>query len=334
MRITRETLLKIARDTAAQRVRASHRIVCVYLTGSLLNEEPLIGGTADIDLIIVHDGEPAYRREIVPLVDEIHLDIGHYSQSDFDHPRQLRQDPWRGSFIVSHPILLHDSAHWFDFTQATITSQFNSPENILARARSLEESARQAWMQLRLTHAAANPADTWGYLRAVEDAGNAFATLAGNPLPERRFWLDLAERATGLNHPELASDLLELLLPEPVDAETWQIWQPNWHAALAGAAESPVCPPRLHPARRAYYERAAAAQFEDQPAPAAWLALRTWTQAAALLPETPARAAWQAVIESLGLAGPAFSERLDAFDHYLDHLEETLDEWGRASGIS
>ena len=334
MRITRETLLKIARDTAAQRMRSNHRIVCIYLTGSLLSEEPLIGGATDIDLIFVHDGEPPVRREVVYLVDEVHLDIGHFSQNDFAQPRQLRQDPWRGPFIVSHPLLLHDSAHWFDFTQATITAQFNYPENTLARARDLAGSARQAWMQLRLVQAGTAPVDLWMYLKALEDAGNAFASLTGSPLAERRFWLSLASRAAELNQPELASGLLELLLPEPVDAATWHTWQLPWQSAFTAAGENPACPPRLHPARRAYYERAAAALFETQPAPAAWLALRTWTQAAALLPaDSPDFAAWQAAIETIGLAGSGFSARLDAFDAYLDHLEETLDEWGKANGI-
>ena len=36
MRITRDILLKIARDTAAQRVKVSRRLVCIYLTGSCL----------------------------------------------------------------------------------------------------------------------------------------------------------------------------------------------------------------------------------------------------------------------------------------------------------
>ena len=334
MRITRETLLKIARDTAAQRVHTSRRIICIYLTGSLLTEEPLLGGTTDIDLICVHDSEPLVRREIVHLVDEVHLDIGHYSQNDFNQPRQFRQDPWRGPFITNHPLLLHDSAHWFDFTQATITSQFNYPENTLARARVLADAARQAWMQLRLVQSGTTPVEIWAYLKAIEDAGNAFASLTGLPLAERRFWLGLVDRATELNRPELASGLLDLLFPEPVDLATWQTWQAPWQSALTTAAENAACPPRLHPARRAYYERAAAVLYEIQPAPAAWLALRTWTQAAALLPENaPAFIAWQAAIQTIGLADSGFSTRLDAFDAYLDHLEEVLDEWGKANGI-
>jgi hypothetical protein len=333
MRITRDTLLKIARDTAAQRVRTSRRVICIYLTGSLLAEEPLMGGTTDIDLICVHDGEPPMRREVVRLVDEVHLDIGHYAQADFSQPRHLRQDPWLGPFITSHPLLLHDSAHWFDFAQAAITAQFNNPENILARARALSDAARQAWLALRISDEM-TPDQVWGYLKAVENAGNAFASLSGVPLTERRYWLVLPERAETLGRPGLAAGLLDLILPDPLPAEDWQAWQAPWRAALVAATQNPACPARLQSARHFYYERSAAALFETSPAASAWLALRTWTQAAMFLPgDGPDVHAWRAILGSIGLDSQGFSTRLDAFDAYLDNLEETLDAWGKANGI-
>jgi hypothetical protein len=333
MRITRDTLLKIARDTAAQRVRTHRRLICIYLTGSLLSEEPLLGGTADIDLICVHDSEPPVRREIVRLVDEVHLDIGHFTQADFDQPRQLRQDPWLGPYITSHPLLLHDSSHWFDFTQAAITAQFNTPENTLGRARAMAEVARQAWLALRLA-GEVTPDQVWSYLKALENAGNAFACLSGAPLTERRFWLELPERAETLGRPGLAAGLFDLVLPEALAAEDWEAWQSHWHAALTTAAADPNCPARLHTARQPYYLRAAEALFETTPEVSIWLALRTWTQAAALLPAgADALVPWQSVLSATGLDGPGFSSRLDAFDAYLDGLEETLDEWGAANGI-
>ena len=58
MRINRETLLKIARDTTAQRTRADRGIQAVYLSGALLEEEYLLGRTADIDLTFIHIDAP------------------------------------------------------------------------------------------------------------------------------------------------------------------------------------------------------------------------------------------------------------------------------------
>ncbi|HZW05247.1 MAG TPA: hypothetical protein VFF68_15045, partial [Anaerolineaceae bacterium] len=69
MRITRDHLLKIAREMAEQRARRNRGLVCIYLTGSLLTDAPLLGGTADIDLILIHNSEPAYPREVVRITD-------------------------------------------------------------------------------------------------------------------------------------------------------------------------------------------------------------------------------------------------------------------------
>ncbi len=41
MRITRDNLIKIAHDAANQRVKISRRIICIYLTGSCLTDDPL-----------------------------------------------------------------------------------------------------------------------------------------------------------------------------------------------------------------------------------------------------------------------------------------------------
>ena len=46
MRITRDTLLKIARDTVDSRTRQDRTIMAVYLSGSLLENDFQLGGTA------------------------------------------------------------------------------------------------------------------------------------------------------------------------------------------------------------------------------------------------------------------------------------------------
>ena len=71
MRLTRDTLIKIARDSALQRAKVSRRIICIYLTGSVLEETPLLGGTTDIDLIIIQDSEPLQKREVSSQNDDI-----------------------------------------------------------------------------------------------------------------------------------------------------------------------------------------------------------------------------------------------------------------------
>ncbi len=339
MRITRETLLKIARDTSAERVRINRRIICVYLTGSLLNEEPLLGGTGDIDLFIIHDSQPAAEREVVRLSDEIHLDIAHLSQDAFLHPRQLRTHPWISPFIVSHPQVYHDSQHWFEFAQAAITSQFNQPDNVVQRGRQLAEAARQFWLDTSADSRLA-PAQVWNFLKALEDAANAIATLTGSPLTERRFWLEFPSRTLTLGRPALSERLLELFTPQPVSDEDWLGWQPAWKDVLQAAGLAPDCPPHLLPSRHPYYLRAAAKLRETHPAAALWILLRTWTRSACLLAgrqaagwdSSPQRTAWLAALQTLGLDEAGFTVRLEALDGYLDAVEETLDDYASQMG--
>lgn len=338
MRLTRETLIKIARDTALQRAKVSRRIICIYLTGSVLSEEPLLGGTTDIDLIIIHDSEPLQQREIVRISDEVHLDISHYPQAMFQQPRHLRADPWLGPFIYRKPMVFHETGHWFDFTQASAGAQFFQPDYILQRASKLGQAARQAWMRLEMTPGESHPARVFAFLETLENAGNALVSLTGegNPLAERRFLLQLPHRLQELGRPDLISGLTGLLTADATQLEAvWPEWTKNWKAAFTAASTLENAPPRLHPARQPYYERAAAALWEENTAAAAWLLFRSWTLAAGLLPaDSPALEGWHSACATLGLDAERFPKRLEALDRYLDQVEEALDNWGRDNGVS
>ena len=332
MRITRETLLKIARDTASERVRLNRRIVCIYLTGSLLREEPLLGGAGDIDLFIIHDSQPGVDREIVRLSEEIHLDIAHLSQDQFRQPRQLRTHPWISPFITAHPLVYFDMSHWFEFTQASITAQFTEPANVVGRARALSEAARRLWLDANTT-SPSSPQAVWKLLQMLEAGGNAVATLTGSPLTERRFLLEFPQRALTLGRPQLSAALLEQFAPALPDEETWQAWQPAWGAALQTAAKLPDCPPSLQPARQPYYQRAVITLHPEHPAAALWILLRSWTRAACQLPAAdPALGAWGAAAGVLGLGEAGFQSRLNGLDGYLDQVDETIDEYAKQMG--
>src|SRR5450759_2115162 len=99
MHITRETLLKIAKDTVTQQLSTRHDLVSIFMVGSLLTDEPLLGGTSDIDLVFIHDRQPDVEREIIRLSPEITLDIAHPPQSAYNQPRHLRLHPWIGPAI-------------------------------------------------------------------------------------------------------------------------------------------------------------------------------------------------------------------------------------------
>ena len=322
----------------AARLRQDRNVVCVYLTGSLLSEEPLLGGTTDIDLIFVHPNDPEKPREIVRLTDEVHLDVAHLSQSVFHQPRHLRLDAWVGSYLCAGPLMLHDTQHWFEFTQASAFSQFFRPENVMERSRPAADAARQTWLELHSLTGAPDAHARWAYLKALENAANAIAVLNGPPLTERRFLLQFPQRAQTVGRPGLAGGLVDLFMPEKPDAETWQMWLENWRTAFNAASQLPDFPPRLHPCRQRYYERArgcpvqrsprsgrldAAAHLDagaDQPARRLFPAYRLGKR----LPEL--RAGWSRIQPSAGLAGylPGFSGRNPG---YLGSTERSLDPY-------
>jgi hypothetical protein len=335
MRITRDNLLKIARDTASQRVKISRRLVCIYLTGSCLSEEPLLGGTTDIDLVCIHDSEPLQPREVIRLTDEVHLDISHYTQELFRQPRHLRTDPWMGPFIYNKPLVLHDTGHWFDYAQAATGAQFLEPDNVMARSRTLAQSARQTWMDLSFNPPSDHRRRLYGYLKALENSANAIASLNGTPLAERRFLAQFTQRAQSVQRPDLASGLAELLAGgAEVNDATWQTWMTHWGNAISAAGLLENHPVRLDPCRRAYYERAAQALWSDNPNAAFWLLIRIWTLAVYHLPsDSPSILPWQEACQICGLDKAHFGARLEGLDHYLDAVEETLDVWSEHNGV-
>jgi hypothetical protein len=337
MRITREMLLKIADDTVTQRTRSGSDVIAAYLSGSLLGDDYLLGGSTDIDLTFIHIQAPQVDREIVAITDLVHLDLAHYAQKDFRDTRKLRLHPWMGpTLFYCKP--LYDPQHFLDFIQASVRGQFDRPDYVLRRSRQQYDHARQMWMSFYT-----NPDENnftnhlLRYLRSVEHAVNAIASLSGIPLTERRMVLAFGERVNPLNRPGLLAGMIgliggvnareandiERLLPE---------WYETWHASAQHIGDLPA---RLHPARREYYGKAIEWILKgDLPQAALWPLLRTWTEAAALLAaEHPQRLAWQKAIDVLGLSGEGFAERLQALDIYLDTVDETLDAWGRANGV-
>jgi len=334
MRINRQTLLGIANDTVAQHVRQERGILSAYLCGSLLGDNYLLGGCTDIDLVFIHIDLPSIEREIVRLTDEVHLDMAHYAQKDFREPRRLRQHAWLGPTISSCR-LLHDPRHFMDFTQASVRGQFERPDHVLERTRPQLEHARQIWVKLSEgASGQVGPQDVGMYLKAIEHAANAVASLSGPPLTERRFLLAFSERAAAAKHPGLYPGLLGMLGAPRVSQETMRLWLPHWKEMLDGLPELER-PARLHPARRSYYLHAFRSLLDgEHPQAVLWPLLRTWTQAAALLPpEHTLLEGWKACCRELGLLDDDFSERVAALDAFLDMVDETLDSWARLNGV-
>jgi hypothetical protein len=333
MRVTRETLIRIAKETAQERAYNDKDIIAAYLTGSLLGDEAILGGTADIDLILVHANKPQQSREIVKLTPDFHLDIGHRSKSEFKSPRELRTDPWLG-YEVYDPLLLYEREKFLEFVQAGVRGgfEFNQPASVLQRCRKLHAHGRQIWFDLSDAHAD-EPKTLHQFLKAVYHAVNAVAELSGPPLPERRLLVHFAARAEAAGRPGLYTDLMKLLGVENLGKIDLDQVLANWQSDFQAAAESGRADVRIHPARLKYYEKGIRSLLDGEvPAAAIWPLLQTWTLAAMVLPQEQ-RDAWRSVCTSLELSGGALGQRVEELDQFLDVVEILLDEIAEANGM-
>lgn len=332
MRINRDTLLKVARETVSQRARTDRGLIAAYLCGSLLEDDYLLGGAADIDLVFIHTDMIPSEREVVHLTDDVHLDIAHHLHRDYRQARNLRVHPWLGPTLYTC-LILYDPQHLLDFIQATVRGQFSRSDYVMQRAGKQAEHARQMWVSFHEEKPDPGPMELATYLRAIEHAVNAVALLSGAPLTERHFLLKFPERAEAIGRPGLYPGLLGLLGAPNTSAEVLKSWLPAWQAAY-GALPASAEPSRLHPVRRSYYERAIRSMIEGgQAQNALWSLERTWTSIAGQLPQDAGvQNGWQAAFQALGLLGPAFQERVEAMDGYLDQVEEILDQWAQANG--
>jgi len=335
MRVTRESLLRIAKETAQERAYNDADIVAAYLTGSLLNVEPMLGGTADIDIVLVHKNKPKQVREFVKLTPDFHLDISRRTKDEFKSPRELRGDPWLG-YEMYDPMLLYEREKFFDFVQASLRAgfDFEQPPLILQRCRKMLSHGRQIWMDIAEINESVSPQEVKKYLKALYHALNAVAELSGPPIQERRLLLEFPARAEAAHKMDLIPRAFGLIGASNVDAEKVKNWIPDWKSAFMVASEKSEVDIRICSTRMNYYEKAIKAMLDsgDIPLAALWPLLHTWTLSAEVL-EGDHLKFWQTAMGEFGLFGKGFGEHVEGLDHFIDDVEIIFDEIADANGL-
>jgi hypothetical protein len=327
LRITPEKLVDLARSEA-ERQAESDDIVGAYLMGSVIDGDPLIGGHADIDLVLIHRLRPTLARQILPLSAEIHLDIAHHEISLYQQPRLLRTDPWLGPALY-RPRLLLDHEHFLEWAHAGVRGRYNRPDHRLRRALTFLDHARQRPVKGTGDWLAA-------YLRAMLDGANAVASLAGHPAAGRRVVQRLQQHLSSLDQAAIYGRFLNLLGVEALSRLDFAQWLTAW--ARAFDAIGPDHPDaRLAPVRRDYLLSGLRTIIENAaPQMALWPLLWSWFQIHRALDGRPGAAehvsAWQEVRQQLGLADGDRQRRLDMLEDFLDTIEEVLHEWGDKYG--
>ncbi len=336
MRVSRESLIRIAKETAQERAYNDRGIIAAYLTGALVSSEtdPMLGGTADIDVIFVHAEEPEHRREFVKLTPDFHLDISHRAKAEFKRPRELRLDPWLG-WEMYDPMLLYEREKFFEFIQAGLRAgfEFNAPAPALQRSRLLLAHGRSIWRDLLEVTDTVTPRDLAQYMKSLYHAVNAVAELSGPPLQERRLMLEFAPRAEMAQRPGMNDGLAGLLGATHLDPAFIHDWIPGWREAFEAAMANNRVDARIHPARLNYYEKAIRSILAgENPRAALWPLLQTWTLAADVLPED-ALETWRSACQQLHLTTSGFEDRVNGLDQFFDEVEILLDELAAQHGL-
>lgn len=334
MRITTETIEKYVQEIVKQRVKKHISILAAYLQGTYVDDNPFLGGTADVDLVFVHIAAPEERRELYPLSDDVHLDIEHHGQLEYENPRELRVTPWTGPRIY-HARILHDPRHIMDFAQATVRGLYHRSDFNHQRAQAFLGRAREGWMDLQHSQKEAGTEQVGKYLDALLCTGNAVASIHGKPLTRRRFLMDFPDRAERLGSPGLYQGMLGLLGASnaaEADLRTWETNRRDTFKEIPGEK----LPLEINTARHNYYRKAIDVILDsERPKDIIFPLLYTWTLAiAAAEPGNPVLDNWQDVCAQLGLDAEGFRKRMRAFDAYLDAVEETIESWASRQGLS
>jgi len=331
MQLTREALIRIAKETAEKRALSDPDLVAAYLTGSLRTGDPFMGNSTDIDIVFIHIGEPKIQREIIPLTPEIHLDIIHNPRRLYEKPKELRVHPWLGPELYD-PLLLYVTRHFFEFIQAGVRDRYHETASVQARSHQLAQAARQIWSKLQ-TVQVHGPAQILDYMESISLAANAVAMLAGAPLAERRILLQFPARARAAGQPDLAAAILNLLGANSVDGTTLAGFLPEWEKTFLEAAGRPDVDKRIAAARLGYYKLAFEATLKGElPQAMLWPMLLTWTLAVSVLPPLW-ELRWRSACGLLGLDEASYRLRLAGLDHFLDSVEAIIEKLNINQGL-
>jgi hypothetical protein len=325
VRVNRQKLIDLASREVKKRAKTDH-LLSGYLIGSVTSGSPIYGGTADIDIVMIHDGEPPISREFVPLSDEYHLDIAHHSRDLYLQPTELRVDPWLGPSMCE-PIFLHDPFHFFERAQAGVRGQFHRPDFVQLRAEAFLENARLLKDELETN---------WvkNYTQALLEASNALLTYSGFPIAGRRIAILLNSRLREIQMDSFYPRFLGLLGAQGADLTEAEEWVTKWLEVLEAAS---LYDHRFAPARRKYHHLGFQTLIEENnPHAILWNLLRTWSSALHTLTlaghQSSYEADWELFLKYLKLDAANRDDRSIELELFLDDVEVIVENKANTYG--
>ena len=332
MKITKEKLIRLGDSFLKQRGEKDRTILCAYLTGSMLRDDPFISETTDVDIIMVHSGLEKAYREITPVSDDVTLDIYHYPTEYFSNTRNLRVDPWLGSSLCFDPIVLYGKGHWFEFILASTESTFFVPENVIERSKVFMTQAQKYYAEMkRLAGKQTEISYVFRYLLAIEHAVNAVACLGDKPITMRRFIRDMQSRCEVLENTAVPSQVLRMVQGPVQSYDTYaRAWK--YYLEYFSSYTRPDFFSEYAAARLPYYEIAAESMWRSHLPSGIWVMLYSWTQIMNAM-QVEQNEWYHQFVSDLCISPEYADRRLADVDRLLEFCEDAIEKWGKSKGV-
>ncbi len=334
MIITKERLMNVCQSFIIKEINQDKSISGAFLTGSMLSDDPFLNGSTDIDLYLVHNNKCVFKREIVQISPEITFDIYNVSYETFEHPRDLRLNPWLGSDICYRPILLYEKSHWFELMQSSVEANFFLPDLIIKRAHAYSYEARKIWNFLNENENINNGEYSHLYYEIIKNSVNSLFVLSGKPSSNRRIIYDLEEKTKKISFENICGEIYRLLIgdkdPEPYFQYYYNAW--CYYIDYFGKSGLGNIYTEYNLARKDYFTKPVEYFWQKQLIISLWIMGKTWSDISYIM-----KSYENEFFISFGMITKTNIEfridRLKQLDYVLDLIDKYLDKWSLDHGI-
>jgi hypothetical protein len=349
--IKRDTLMKYARDLAAQRANQRPSILAAYIVGSVARGDAPFDEAYDLDLFLI-DESPGIilpAPEDVRLTPQIIAEISYRRPEFYKDTARLRDHHWMGPEIAEG-LALYDPRHFFERVQAGVRGRFDRPVHIHARAQGFLDWARGELAALDPLPEAGPAAAPTGeaihhFAHTLQFAAGALLSLDLAVGPPRRLLVRLGEAGRALGRPDLYTFFLQTISAADLTPDEVEQLIAMWGSLYGAAAEFHQGEWGedffVHPMRRSYYERALRAlAAEGRGRDGAWLLLYTGNACANQVrqhaPEGPSfiyLEKWDQTLGRFGLgSAETFAQAVGLLRDYVRQVEEFVEQWAEREG--
>ena len=347
---SREQALNYIRDFVALEVSNRPGLLAAFLVGSVARADPLWANITDFDVIFVDPKPPICPEPCLLWNDSLLIDVQYSRPEDYENRSSIKGDAMRAQALYD-AVPLHDTKNYFALLQAYVRGQFDTAENVCARAADAFRRAHTHYEEISELGSVPipipiDPNDLKHLHKVMDWAATAVLMLAYKPRYGRRQALCFAEALTIMGQ----SNILELaeqsmgfteINDNDIDSMRNQ-WLKIFRAAGKFHQGYWDCDRSAHPFKEQYYMDGFETLASSGQARAS-LFLMEYTAAAAfnqIITHAPPEAAEPHVMQYtrwLEITGKGcsthFSDRLEQLSELLQRVEYLIYEFAGENGI-